>query len=149
MSGEKNSLSGLFSSGVSAAQNAYNSPNTGLSAMGISPLQQSHTAHQQAHLAQLQAQVQMGRAQQRMANQYQDFGGVSPTEEDLATGAMEATMSELEDMWTIKFGDRWVNEDDLKEDRFWQLAFIRLFGAKKLEKIQLVNQFKIVYRIIR
>lgn len=141
MSGAKNSLSGLFSSGVSAAQNAY----------GVSPLQQAQslTAHQQAQLAQLQAQVQMGRAQQRMANQYQDFGGVSPTEEDLATGAMEATMSELEDMWTIKFGDKWVNEDDLKEDRFWQLAFIRLFGAKKLEKIQLVNQFKIVYRIIR
>mgnify|MGYP003339251817 CR=1 FL=1 len=100
-------------------------------------------AQQLAHLA------QMGR-RQRMANPYDnDLVGNAAKEEELTSGAMEANITELVDLWVIKFGDRWVAEDELREDRFWTLALLRLYGVDKLEKHQLFNQFKSVYRIIR
>jgi hypothetical protein len=100
-------------------------------------------AHQLAHLAQL------GR-RQRMANPHEkDLAGNAATEEELNSGAMEANITELVDLWVIKFGDKWVSEDELKEDRFWVLALLRLYGVDKVEKHQLFNQFKSVYRIIR
>ena len=100
-------------------------------------------AQQLAHLA------QMGR-RQRMANPYDnDLVGNAAKEEELTSGAMEANITELIDLWVIKFGDRWVAEDELREDRFWTLALLRLYGVDKLEKHQLFNQFKSVYRIIR
>jgi hypothetical protein len=103
----------------------------------------SLSAHQLAHLA------QMGRIQ-RMANPYDnDLVGNAAKEEELTSGAMEANITELVDLWVIKFGDRWVAEDELRDDRFWTLALLRLYGVDKLEKHQLFNQFKSVYRIIR
>ena len=106
---------------------------------GLAPL----NAQQLAHLA------QMGR-RQRMANPYDnDLVGNAAKEEELTSGAMEANITELVDLWVIKFGDRWVAEDELREDRFWTLALLRLYGVDKLEKHQLFNQFKSVYRIIR
>jgi hypothetical protein len=100
-------------------------------------------AHQLAHLAALGKR-------QRMANPYEkDLVGNAPTEEELNQGAMSANISEIIDLWVIKFGDRWVSEDELKEDRFWVLALLRLYGVDKVEKHQLFNQFKSVYRIIR
>lgn len=105
----------------------------------LSPLD----AQQLAHLAQL------GR-RQRMANPYEnDLVGNAAKEEELNSGAMEANITELVDLWVIKFGDKWVSEDELREDRFWVLALLRLYGVDKVEKHQLFNQFKSVYRIIR
>jgi hypothetical protein len=100
-------------------------------------------AQQLAHLAQLGKR-------QRMANPYEnDLTGNAATQEELNSGAMEANITELVDLWVIKFGDKWVSEDELREDRFWVLALLRLYGVDKLEKHQLFNQFKSVYRIIR
>lgn len=106
---------------------------------GLAPL----NAQQLAHL------VQMGRRQRMATSHTEDLVGNAAMEEELTSGAMEANITELIDLWVIKFGDRWVAEDELREDRFWTLALLRLYGVDKLEKHQLFNQFKSVYRIIR
>ena len=110
--------------------------------------QQSTAQHIAAHQQFLHRMSQQARAPQRMVNQYEDLVGNVPSEEEMSSGAMEASISELVDMWVIKFGEKWVNEEDLREDRFWTLALVRLYGVDKVEKMQLFNQFKSVYRII-
>lgn len=109
--------------------------------------QQSTAQHIAAH-QQFLHRMSQGRAPQRMVNQYEDLVGNVPSEEEMGSGAMEASISELVDMWVIKFGEKWVNEEDLREDRFWTLVLVRLYGVDKVEKMQLFNQFKSVYRII-
>jgi hypothetical protein len=84
------------------------------------------------------------------ANPYEhDLVGNAPTEDELKNGAMIASIPELVDMWVIRFGDEWVSEDTIKEDRFWVLALLRLYGVDRVEKMQLFNQFKSVYKVIK
>lgn len=93
-----------------------------------------------------------GRQPLRMptANPYEhDLVGNAPTEDELKNGAMSASIPELVDMWVIRFGDEWVSEDIIKEDRFWVLALLRLYGVDRVEKMQLFNQFKSVYKVIK
>lgn len=76
-------------------------------------------------------------------------GGLRPiTEVDLKHDAMQAPLSALVDMWTVRWQGEWVNESEFDEDDFWRLALIRLMGANKLEKHNLANQYRSVYRII-
>ena len=69
-------------------------------------------------------------------------------EKDLQHDAMKAPLSALVDMWTMRWQDTWVNEGDFDEDDFWRLALVRLLGASKLEKHNLADQHRSVYRII-
>lgn len=76
-------------------------------------------------------------------------GGLRPiTEVDLKHDAMQAPLSALVDMWTVRWQGEWVNEAEFDNDDFWRLALIRLMGANKLEKHNLANQYRSVYRII-
>jgi hypothetical protein len=68
--------------------------------------------------------------------------------QDLKHDAMQAPLSALVDMWTVRYGGTWVDEADFVEDDFWRLALIRLVGANKLEKHHLASQYSAVYRII-
>ena len=70
------------------------------------------------------------------------------TEQDLRHDGMKAPLSALIDMWTVRWGDAWVGEDNFQEDDFWRIALVRLTGANKLEKHNLANQYMSVYRII-
>jgi hypothetical protein len=75
--------------------------------------------------------------------------GIKPLrEEDLKHDAMKAPLSALVDMWTMRWDNQWVNEQEFMDDDFWRLALLRLLGANKLEKHNLVNQYHAVYRII-
>ena len=75
--------------------------------------------------------------------------GIKPLrEEDLKHDAMKAPLSALVDMWTMRWDNQWVNEQEFMDDDFWRLALLRLLGANKLEKHHLVNQYHAVYRII-
>lgn len=75
--------------------------------------------------------------------------GIKPLrEQDLKHDAMKAPLSSLADMWTMRWDNQWVNEQEFMDDDFWRLALIRLLGANKLEKHNLVNQYHAVYRII-
>ena len=70
------------------------------------------------------------------------------TEENLNHDAMKAPLSALVDMWTMRWQGNWVNEGEFDEDDFWRLALVRLLGASKLEKHNLADQHRPVYRII-
>ena len=75
--------------------------------------------------------------------------GIKPLrEEDLKHDAMTAPLSALVDMWTMRWDTQWVNEQEFMDDDFWRLALLRLLGAGKLEKHNLVNQYHAVYRIM-
>lgn len=75
--------------------------------------------------------------------------GIKPLrEEDLKHEAMQVPLSVLADMWTMRWDTQWVNEQEFMDDDFWRLALLRLLGASKLEKHNLVNQYHAVYRII-
>lgn len=76
------------------------------------------------------------------------FGSKILTEQDLEHDAMQAPLSALVDMWTVRHGGSWVSEADLQEDDFWRITLIRLVGAHKLEKHNLASQYSAVYRII-
>jgi hypothetical protein len=51
-------------------------------------------------------------------------------------------------MWTARFRDSWVDQEVIAEDKFWRIATIRLLATAHLEKHELANSFKVVYRII-
>lgn len=75
--------------------------------------------------------------------------GLKPLREnDLSHEAMQAPLSSLADMWLARWGSEWVAEQEFMDDDFWRLALLRLSGAGKLEKHNLVNQYHCVYRII-
>ncbi len=75
--------------------------------------------------------------------------GIKPLrEEDLKHEAMQAPISSLANMWTVRWGNAWVNEQEFMDDDFWRLTLIRLLGANKLEKHNLINQYHAVYRIL-
>ena len=83
------------------------------------------------------------------ANQAQVTIGIKPLrEEDLKHDAMQAPLSSLANMWTVRWGNAWVNEQEFMDDDFWRLTLIRLLGANKLEKHNLINQYHAVYRIL-
>jgi hypothetical protein len=75
--------------------------------------------------------------------------GIKPLRgEDLQHEAMKAPLSSLANMWTMRWGNDWVNEQEFMDDNFWRLTLIRLLGANKLEKHNLINQYHSVYRIL-
>jgi hypothetical protein len=69
----------------------------------------------------------------------------SPTDEDLKDSAWVPTISQLLDLWTVKFGTGWVGESEVADD-FYRVAKTRLVGVNKLEKVQ--GRHATVYRIV-
>ena len=65
---------------------------------------------------------------------------------DLEAGAWVAAISELENLWLVKFGSKWVHAPEL--DEFYQVACKRLVNAKKMESHHLTTISTPVYRII-
>jgi hypothetical protein len=84
----------------------------------------------------------------RPTNTQQPIGLKPLREEDLKHEAMQAPLSSLVDMWLARWGTQWVGEQEFMDDDFWRLTLLRLSGAGKLEKHNLVNQYHSVYRII-
>jgi hypothetical protein len=70
------------------------------------------------------------------------------TEQNLKEEIMAVPLSAVADMWTARFRDSWVDQEVIAEDKFWRIATIRLLATAHLEKHELANSFKVVYRII-
>ena len=76
-------------------------------------------------------------------------GTIKVTNKDLDHEAFNVSISTLIDMWIIRWQDTWITEDQLLDaDDFWRLTLVRLLGANKLEKHNLINQYHSVYRIL-
>jgi hypothetical protein len=65
---------------------------------------------------------------------------------DLEAGAWAAAISELENLWLVKFGSKWVHAPEL--DEFYQVACERLIKVKKMESHHITSISTPVYRII-
>jgi hypothetical protein len=67
-----------------------------------------------------------------------------PREEKLDEGAWDVAISQLVDLWVVRYGSRWVNESEL--DEFYKVAAKRLRPLNKIE-MHFVNSMD-VYRIV-
>ena len=63
---------------------------------------------------------------------------------DLNEGAWDVPISQLVDLWTVRYGSKWVNEDEL--DEFYKITAKRLRVLHKVES-HYVNGND-VYRIV-
>ena len=63
---------------------------------------------------------------------------------NLEEGAWDVPISQLVDLWTVRFGSKWVDESDL--DEFYKVASQRLRALNKVES-HFVNG-KDVFRIV-
>ena len=62
--------------------------------------------------------------------------------------AWSASISTIVDLWSAKFGDKWVEEKDLVEDTFFAIVASRLLQTRRLEKHTIPTNFFSVYRIV-
>lgn len=122
--------------------------------------QSTNTAVDQATMEKLKEkylELQAQRAQQaHMAQQAYPYGyslgqnayqqiqqPVEPTI-NLKEGAWDVPISQLVDLWTVRYGSAWVDESEL--DEFYSVAATRLSSLNRLERHN-VNM-KIVNRIV-
>lgn len=63
---------------------------------------------------------------------------------NLNEGAWDVPISQLVDLWTVRYGSKWVNEDEL--DEFYEITAKRLRALNKIE-MHYVNGID-VYRIV-
>ena len=69
--------------------------------------------------------------------------------EDLDHEAAKVPLEILKDMWVIRWQDKWVTEDEIRNaDTFWRIAFVRLENVNRIEKHTLGDSYDKVYRII-
>ena len=61
--------------------------------------------------------------------------------------AQDCTNETLKNMWLVRWGDEWVNQDSLMSDPFWFMAFTKLDNHKMLERHYLFEQDQTVYKI--
>jgi hypothetical protein len=127
---------------VNQNQNGYISPyhNNPYQGMGQEQLN--------AHInAQFDVQKALGTLQAQSVNSvyYAGTGDTAPPI-NLEEGAWVAAISELENLWLVKFGSKWVQQHDL--DEFYKVAAARLINANKMETHHLTQISLPVYRII-
>jgi hypothetical protein len=136
-----------------------NNPYQGMGQQG--QLNKHLDAHLNAHInAQFDAQKALGAMNtQSVSNIYYAGGGggggtgvaygggvVMEPPVNLEEGAWVAAISELENLWLVKFGSKWVQHPEL--DEFYKVAVARLISAKKMETHHLTQISLPVYRII-
>lgn len=77
-------------------------------------------------------------------NPYAQQAPITIAEEKLDEGAWDVPVSQLVDLWIVRYGSKWVNSDEL--DEFYHIAARRLRALNKLET-HFVNSTD-VYRIV-
>ena len=71
-----------------------------------------------------------------------------PPKVNLSEGAWSVPISQLIDLWVVKFGGKWVDHEDIFSDEFYQIACLRLEKMGKLETHYLQDRHMPVYRIV-
>ena len=69
---------------------------------------------------------------------------ITVPQHNLEEGAWDVPVSQLVDLWVVRYGSKWVNSDEL--DEFYEVAARRLRALNKLET-HFVNSMD-VYRIV-
>jgi hypothetical protein len=126
----------------------YISPYQNAQGMGQQGQLNAHLdAHLNAHInAQFDAQKALGALQAQSVSSMYYAGKDKEPPINLEEGAWVAAISELENLWLVKFGSKWVQQHDL--DEFYKVAAARLIKANKVETHHLTQISLPVYRII-
>jgi hypothetical protein len=103
--------------------------------------QSAYNAHISAHQNALGAMNT-----QSMSSVFYAGNGLDAPPVNLEEGAWAAAISELENLWLVKFGSKWVHAPEL--DEFYQVACERLIKVKKMESHHITSISTPVYRII-
>jgi hypothetical protein len=104
-------------------------------------------AHLDAHInAQFDAQKALGALQTQSVSSVYYAGKDEEPPINLEEGAWVASITELENLWLVKFGSKWVQHPEI--DEFYKVAEARLISAKKMETHHLTQISLPVYRII-
>lgn len=75
-------------------------------------------------------------------------GRIGMKAKDLDHEAAKVSLNVLSDMWVIRWQDKWVTKEQLVEDDFWRIAYVRLDNVNRLERHMLADNMQYVYRII-
>lgn len=75
-------------------------------------------------------------------------GHIGMTSDDLDHEAAKVSLDVLKNMWIMRWQDKWVGKDEIVEDDFWRIAFVRLENVNKMERHMLADNMQYVYRII-
>lgn len=97
----------------------------------------------QLEKAAMQAKQQAPGAFSQIPYQQASFT-VEPPQANLNEGAWDVPISQLVDLWTVRFGSKWVDDSEL--DEFYKVASQRLRTLNKVES-HFVNG-KDVFRIV-
>jgi hypothetical protein len=111
-------------------------------------------ANQNGYISPYQNAQGMGQAQralgaintQSVSSVFYAGNGLDAPPVNLEEGAWAAAISELENLWLVKYGSKWVQNVDM--DEFYQVVCKRLISAGKLETHHLTQISLPVYRII-
>ena len=68
------------------------------------------------------------------------------TERMLEHDVFKVPADSLVDIWLLRFGNSWVNLDDIERDDFFKMAYIRLKSLGKLEVHYLTDRSRYVCR---
>lgn len=71
-----------------------------------------------------------------------------PPKVNLNEGAWTVPISQLVDLWIVRFGSKWVDHEEIAADEFYQTACVRLEKMNKLETHHLQDRYMPVYRIV-
>lgn len=69
------------------------------------------------------------------------------SQNELDSGVFNTPIDRLCDLWTARFGNGWVNLEDIEGDDFYCLAYKRLKSLGKLETHYLTDRARYVCRI--
>jgi hypothetical protein len=104
-------------------------------------------AHFNAHInAQFDAQKALGAMNTQSVKNVYYAGKDEEPPINLEEGVWAASITELENLWLVKFSSKWVQHHEL--DEFYKVAVLRLINAKKMETHHLTQISLPVYRII-
>lgn len=125
--------------GVTTATNATNAAHNGYG--GYQNMANNASHAQQDLLQQLASVFDSAHMQAQTVKE-------EPPKVNLSEGAWSVPISQLIDLWVVKFGGKWVDHKDIVSDEFYQIACLRLERTGKLETHYLQNRHMPVYRIV-
>jgi hypothetical protein len=71
-----------------------------------------------------------------------------PPKVNLNEGAWSISISQLVDLWVVKFGSKWVDHEEIVSDEFYQIACTRLEKVGRMEMHHLQGHYMPVFKIV-
>lgn len=102
-------------------------------------------------IGQAQSKQQTASALHQQYNKYMQAQAIrkdEPPKVNLNEGAWSIPISQLVDLWIVKFGSKWVEHEEIATEEFYQIACARLEKMGKIETHHLQDRYMPVYKIV-